>query len=89
VTLGGFSNINRGCFHSLFLVAIFFLGDGLLFVVDFGKVFGGGGGGCESGSESIDIFGSESALFFELATKGDVSVGDVGVVVLLVCSCFW
>jgi hypothetical protein len=39
------------------------------------------GGGCESGSESV----SGSALFFELVTKGEVSAGDVGVVVLLVC----
>jgi hypothetical protein len=39
------------------------------------------GGGCE--------FGSESVLFFELAAKGDVLVGDVEVVVLLVCCFFW
>jgi len=42
------------------------------------------GGGCESGSESVAISGSGSALFFELVTKGNVSVGDVGVVVMLV-----
>jgi hypothetical protein len=73
-------------------------GDGLLFVVAFGEVFVGGGGGflrgvsgggCESGSESVTISGSGSALFFELVTVGDVSVGDVGVVVLLVCYYFW
>lgn len=47
------------------------------------------GGGCESGSEFVTISGSGFELFFELVTKGDVSVGDVGVVVFLVCYCFW
>ena len=37
----------------------------------------------------MTISGSGSALSFELTTKGDVLVGDVGVVVLLVCCCFW
>ena len=47
------------------------------------------GGECESGYESVTIFEYGYALFFDLATKGDVSVGDVGVVVLLMCCYFW
>jgi len=47
------------------------------------------GGGCEYGYESVTISGSGSALFFELTIKGDVSVGGVVVVVLLLCYCFW